>query len=86
MFENPRRGRQARNFTTNVPKILVLKSDNTLLDLLNSSYPTQPHSLIAKKLISKNVTRKERKKAATTKTNKLHDTKNYNYRNYTLFT
>ena len=22
MFENPRRGRQARNFTTNVPKIL----------------------------------------------------------------
>ena len=26
MFENPRRGRQARNFTTNVPKILVLKS------------------------------------------------------------
>ena len=26
MFENPRRGRQARNFTTNVPKILGLKS------------------------------------------------------------
>ena len=26
MFVNPRRGRQARNFTTNVPKILVLKS------------------------------------------------------------
>ena len=25
MFENPRRDRQARNFTTNVPKILVLK-------------------------------------------------------------
>ena len=25
MFENPRRGRQARNFTTNVPKILGLK-------------------------------------------------------------
>ena len=25
MFENPRRGRQARNFTTNVPKILDLK-------------------------------------------------------------
>ena len=23
-------------------------ADNTLLDLLNSSYPTQPHSLIAK--------------------------------------
>ena len=26
MPENPRRGRQARNFTTNVPKILDLKS------------------------------------------------------------
>ena len=25
MFENPRRGRQARNFTTNAPKILDLK-------------------------------------------------------------
>ena len=25
MFENPRRGRQASNFTTNVPKILDLK-------------------------------------------------------------
>ena len=28
MFETPRRGRQARNFTTNVPKILVLKSSS----------------------------------------------------------
>ena len=26
MFENPRRGRQARNFTKNIPKILDLKS------------------------------------------------------------
>ena len=26
MFENARRGRQVRNFTTNVPKILDLKS------------------------------------------------------------
>ena len=26
MFENPRRGRQAKNFTTNIPKILDLKS------------------------------------------------------------
>ena len=26
MFDNPRRGRQARNFTTNVPKIVDLKS------------------------------------------------------------
>ena len=28
MFENPRRGRQAKNFTTNVPKIVVLKSSS----------------------------------------------------------
>ena len=28
MFENPRRSRQARNFTTNVPKILDLKSSS----------------------------------------------------------
>ena len=28
MFENPRRGRQARNFSKNVPKILYLKSSS----------------------------------------------------------
>ena len=28
MFENPRRGRQARNFTANVPKIIDLKSSS----------------------------------------------------------
>ena len=28
VFENPRRGGQARNFTTNVPKILDLKSSS----------------------------------------------------------
>ena len=28
MFENPRRGWQARNFTTNVPKIIDLKSSS----------------------------------------------------------
>ena len=28
MFENPRRGRQARNFLTNVPKMLDLKSSS----------------------------------------------------------
>ena len=28
MFENPRRGRQARNFTTNAAKILDLKSSS----------------------------------------------------------
>ena len=35
MFENPRRGRQERNFTTNVPKILDLKSGH---------YPTNRRS------------------------------------------
>ena len=28
MFQNPRRGRQARDFTTNVPKILDFKSSS----------------------------------------------------------
>ena len=28
MFENPRRGRQGRNFTTNAPKILGLNSSS----------------------------------------------------------
>ena len=28
MFENPRAGRQAKNFTTNVPKILDFKSSS----------------------------------------------------------
>ena len=28
MFENPRRGTQAKNFATNVPKILDLKSSS----------------------------------------------------------
>ena len=29
-------------------RMLPTSADNTLLDLINSSYPTQPHSLIAK--------------------------------------
>ena len=34
-------------------RVLSTSADNTLLDLLNSSYPTQPHSLIAKTHSSK---------------------------------
>ena len=37
MFENPRRGRQARNFTTNFPKILDLNrlpSENWGMEIL----------------------------------------------------
>ena len=30
MFENPRRGRQARNFGKNVPKIIDLKSSSDI--------------------------------------------------------
>ena len=33
MFENPSRGRQARNFTTNVPKIVDLKSGRCVDDV-----------------------------------------------------
>ena len=37
MFENPERGTEARNFTTNVPKILDLKSNvPKILDLKSS--------------------------------------------------
>ena len=58
MFENPRRGRQARNVTTNAPKILDLKSpseqifsrklplcapDKSYLDLHQSSHHIRPH-------------------------------------------
>ena len=41
MFENPRRGRQARNFTTNVPKILVLKwsSEQVFVPKIAVGYP-----------------------------------------------
>ena len=39
MFENPRRGRQARNFTTNVPKILDLESSSEQIRNLTSGAP-----------------------------------------------
>ena len=38
MFENPRRGRQARNFTQNVPKILDLKSSSEQIFFENSRW------------------------------------------------
>ena len=38
MFENPRRGRQARNFTTNVPKILDLRSSSEQIFSENSRW------------------------------------------------
>ena len=41
MFENPRRGRQASNFTTNVPKIVDLKwsSEQIFFRKLSSGAP-----------------------------------------------
>ena len=38
MFENPRRGRQARNFTPNVPRILDLKSSSEQIFSENSRW------------------------------------------------
>ena len=38
MFENPRRGRQARNFTKNVPKILDFKSSSEQIISENSRW------------------------------------------------
>ena len=37
MVENPRRGRQARNFTTNVPEILDLRSSSEQIFFRNLS-------------------------------------------------
>ena len=40
MFENPGRGRQARNFKTNVPKILDLKSSSEqIFPKIDVGYP-----------------------------------------------
>ena len=47
MFENPRRGRQARNFTTNVPKILNLKSSSEQIFFRKLSLGAPGYSLSA---------------------------------------
>ena len=51
MFENPRRSRQPRNFTTNVPKILDLKSSSEQifcrkLSLGAPDHLIPPHDLV----------------------------------------
>ena len=48
MSENPRRGRQARNFTANVPKILDLKSSSEQIFFrkLSLGAPEGPESFI----------------------------------------
>ena len=37
MLENPRKGRQARNFTTNAPKILDLKSSQIVPRIIETT-------------------------------------------------
>ena len=53
MFENPRRGRQARNFKTNVPKILDLKSSSEQIFYENWRWvgaPVEKYSLVFARL------------------------------------
>ena len=47
MFENPKRGRQARNFTTNGPKILDLKSSSE--QIFSENWRWVPLKIIQKK-------------------------------------
>ena len=47
MFENPRRGRQARNFTKNGPKILDLKSSSE--QIFSENWRWVPLKIIQKK-------------------------------------
>ena len=46
MFENPRRGIQARNFTTNVPKILDLKSSSEQIFSENCRWVPLSHVIL----------------------------------------
>ena len=55
MFENPRRGRQARNFTTNVPKIVDLKSSSELKLKPAINFTFILHLLSVCEITSKNV-------------------------------
>ena len=51
MFENPRRGRQARKFKINVPKILDLKSCSEQIQKLSLGAPPSFLSLSSKKIL-----------------------------------
>ena len=57
MFENPRRGRHARNFTTNVPKILYLRSSFEQIFSRKLSLPGAPvswHDFLSRSLFTQN--------------------------------
>ena len=49
MFENPRRGRQTRNFSTNVPRILDVKSSSEQIFSENCPWVPLYQRLIEKK-------------------------------------
>ena len=52
-FENPRRGMQARNLTTNVPKILDLKSSSE--QILSKNWSLVPLSVLRALLLASRV-------------------------------
>ena len=53
-LENPRRGRQARNFTTNVPKIIVLKSSSEQIFSKNRRWVPLSIAEVAQEFVSRN--------------------------------
>ena len=52
VFENPRRGRQARNFTTNVPNFFDLKSSSEQIFSENDAGCPWPKSILGRVLES----------------------------------
>ena len=52
MFENPRRGRQARNFKQNVPEILDLKSSSEQIFSENSRWVPLTEKTTEKRLLT----------------------------------
>ena len=64
-FEDPRRGRQARNLATNVPKIIDLKSSSEQIFCKNCRW--MPLTV----MITQNVTLSSTKKGRIQKRNKI---------------
>ena len=64
-FEDPRRGRQARNLATNVPKIIDLKSSSEQIFCKNCRW--MPLTV----MITQNVTLSNTKKGRIQKRNKI---------------
>ena len=64
-FEDPRRGRQARNLATNVPKIIDLKSSSEQIFCKNCRW--MPLTV----MITQNVTLSNTKKGRVQKRNKI---------------